>query len=177
MQAPIEIASRGIELPDHLKDVIRDYANKLENYFDRITSCHATVDTQDHDHHRKGRFYSINLVVNVPEAQLVVNRQFEEDFHRAVREAFRAMRRELEDYVRKIRGDVKTHERQPRGKVLRLFKDEDYGFLQSEDGREIYFHRNSVVDADFDKLEPGTPVRFAEEMGNEGPQATTVRTK
>ena len=51
----------------------------------------------------------------------------------------------------------------------------DYGRIQTPDGREIYFHRNSVVNSDFDQLEPGLEVRFSEEPGDEGPQATSVQ--
>ena len=59
-------------------------------------------------------------------------------------------------------------------RVARLFPEKGYGFLETPDDREIYFHRNSVLDSAFDQLKPGTPVRFAEEQGDEGPQATTV---
>ena len=96
-------------MPEHLKETIREHASNLENYCDRITSCHVTVETQEHDHRHKGRFYNLHVILNVPGAQLVVNRNPEEDFYRAVHEAFHAMRRELEDYVRKQRGEVKTH--------------------------------------------------------------------
>jgi cold shock CspA family protein len=62
----------------------------------------------------------------------------------------------------------------PRGRVIRLFREEGYGFLETPDGREIYFHRNSVLHPGFDRLEIGTEVRFAEEEGEKGPQASTV---
>lgn len=83
--------------------------------------------------------------------------------------------RQLEDYVRRQRGDVKSHARTPHGKVSKLLPSEDYGFLTTPDGREIYFHRNSVLNEAFDKLEIGTEVSFAEEEGNRGPQASTVK--
>jgi len=51
----------------------------------------------------------------------------------------------------------------------------DYGRIASADGTEVYFHRNSVVDADFDSLSPGTEVRFVVESGEYGPQASTVK--
>jgi cold shock CspA family protein len=62
-----------------------------------------------------------------------------------------------------------------RGVVVRLFRDEGFGFIKSMEGREIYFHRNSLVENDFDRLEIGTGVRWDEEEGEEGPQATSVR--
>jgi cold shock CspA family protein len=91
-----------------------------------------------------------------------------------VNEAFKAMRRRLRDLRARQRGDLKTHE-EPRGLVVRLFREDGYGFLKTPDGRDIYFHRHSVLDDDWSRLDIGTEVRFAEEMGREGPQASTVQ--
>ena len=96
-----------------------------------------------------------------------------EDVYVAVRDAFKIAQRQLQDYVRERRGDVKHHEDPPHGRILRLF--EDYGFIATPDGREVYFHRNSLLGESFDKLEVGTEVRFAEERGEKGPQASTVK--
>jgi cold shock CspA family protein len=105
----------------------------------------------------------------------VVNHQADEELPVAIREAFDAMRRRLEDYVRQQRGSIKTHEAPLlSGRVTKLFRPEGYGFLETLDGREIYFHGNSVLAPGFDRLEIGTEVRFAEEQGAEGPQASTV---
>jgi cold shock CspA family protein len=69
---------------------------------------------------------------------------------------------------------VKAHEGQPTGTVVRLDELGEFGFLETSDGREIYFHRNSVLDG-FEHLSVGSRVSFAEEMGEKGPQASTVR--
>ncbi len=92
----------------------------------------------------------------------------------AIREAFDVARRRLEDHVRELRGDVKTPSAPARARVGKLFPQEGYGFLETGDGREVYFHRNSVLGPGFDALKIGAEVRFAEEEGVEGPQATTV---
>ncbi len=83
------------------------------------------------------------------------------------------MQASIEDYVRELRGAVKTHEAAALGRV-RLEPELDYGFLETPDNREIYFHRNSVLGPGFDKLEIGAEVRFVEEEGEQGPQASTV---
>ena len=106
--------------------------------------------------------------------ELVVNRQADEDLPVAIRDAFDAMRRRLEDYARHQRGAVKSREATPQARVSKLFHEEGYGFLETPDGREIYFHGNSVLPPGFDHLAVGTEVRFAEEQGAEGPQASTV---
>ena len=72
-----------------------------------------------------------------------------EDFYVTMRDAFNAARRQLEDYVRRRRGKVKRHDVEAHGLIKNLFPYEDYGVIETPDGREIYFHRNSVLDADF----------------------------
>jgi cold shock CspA family protein len=93
----------------------------------------------------------------------------------AIRRAFAAAQRRLQDFARRQRGDVKRPARQPRGRVVRLFPEGGYGFLQAEDGHEVYFHRSSVLGEAFDELAIGSRVLFAEESGDKGPQASTVK--
>ena len=90
--------------------------------------------------------------------------------------SFDAARRLLEDYVRERRGDVKLHAVPDHGRVARLIAEQDYGFITTPDGSEIYFHRNSVANGGFDKLEVGDEVRFVvqEAESPRGPQASTV---
>jgi len=78
---------------------------------------------------------------------------------------------------RRRAGKVKSHEIPPHGKVARLFPYEGYGFIQTPEGGLLYFHRNSLVDADFDKLAEGQEVRYvaAEGESDKGPQASTVK--
>jgi cold shock CspA family protein len=92
----------------------------------------------------------------------------------SIRDAFDAARRQLQDHLRVERGKVKVHEGPPHGKIVELVRDQDFGRIETPDGREVYFHRNSVLNADFDKLETGAAVWFSEESGDRGPQATTV---
>jgi cold shock CspA family protein len=93
----------------------------------------------------------------------------------AIRDAFDAARRELQDYMRRRRGQVKIREGLQGARVTKLFPDRGYGFLETSDGRELYFHRNSVLEPGFETISVGAEVLFAEEQGEEGPQASTVR--
>jgi cold shock CspA family protein len=70
---------------------------------------------------------------------------------------------------------VKQHEGAPLGTVSELDPLGEFGFLETDDGREIYFHRNSVLEGGFASLSIGARVTFAEEMGDKGPQASTVK--
>ncbi len=63
----------------------------------------------------------------------------------------------------------------PHGQITELFPQDDYGMITSADGRKIYFDRNSLLNADFDKLRAGTSVHYVEEAADKGPQACSVR--
>ena len=93
----------------------------------------------------------------------------------AINDAFKAAGRRLQDYGRRQRGDVKHRELRSVAKITQLFQDQGYGFLATKEGREIYFHKDSVLNQAFEHLRVGTTVNFAEEQGDKGPQASSVR--
>lgn len=173
MQLPLKITVRNIDLSEPAKEDIRKKAASLDGYYDRIVRCRVTVDAP-HRHQHKGVLYEVRINITVPDAELVVRREFNEDLYVAIRDAFDAARRRLEDFARRQRGEVKRHETPPHGRVVQLFSEEGYGFLEASDGREIYFHRNSVLNGGFKQLQVGSEVRFSEEEGEKGPQASTV---
>jgi cold shock CspA family protein len=173
MQLPLQITAHDFPLPETIEAEIREKAAKLDTYYDGIIRCRVVVEAPV-GHHRHGGPYNVRVDVTVPGAELVVNHQKGEDLPVAIRDAFDAMRRQLEDYARHQRGTVKTHEAASQARVSKLFQTEGYGFLTTAEGREIYFHGNSVLPPGFSSLQVGTEVRFAEEQGREGPQASTV---
>ena len=127
-----------------------------------------------------GNLYEVRVDITVPGEEIVVTREPSphteyRDIHVALRDAFDSARRQLEDYVRRRRGAVKALDTAPHARVSKLVPLEGYGFLQTPDGREVYFHRHSVLHEAFDRLEIGTEVAFVEEAGKKGPQASTVR--
>jgi cold shock CspA family protein len=91
----------------------------------------------------------------------------------AIRNSFDAIERQLKAGRDRRRGEVKSHEAPPHGRIVRMFPD--HGFISTADG-EIYFHRNAVADGGFENLEVGDDVRFAlaPDDGAAGPQASTV---
>ncbi len=179
MQVPLKIVLRNIE-PQYKEDIeaeVRECAGKLEKFYPGIISCRVAIE-MPHQHHREGNLYKATVTLTVPQKQIVASRehalhQIHENYRIAIREAFDETSRQLEEYVFIISKDVKNHDLQPHGVVSKLFP-EGYGFIESFGGREIYFHRNSVLDG-FEKLKIGTEVRFEEEQGEKGPQASTVK--
>ncbi len=178
MQIPLQITFRGMGPSDAVEANIREKAEKLEGFAEHITSCRVIVE-EPHKHHLKGRLFSVKIDITLPGEEIVASRhpdkhRAHEDVYVAIRDAFQAAHRQLEDYVRRRRAEVKTHEAPPHGAISELYPHEDYGLIETSDGREVYFHRNSVLNADFDKLEIGARVHFTEEMGEKGPQASSV---
>ena len=173
MELPLQITSHDFALTPGIEAEIRERADRLDSYYNRIIRCRVVIEAPVAHHHRGGPF-KVRLDLTVPRGELVVNRQADEDLLVAIRDAFDAMRRQLEDYVRQQRGHIKTHEATPTGRVAKLFPQEGYGFIETSDGREIYFHENSVLEPGFTQLQVGTEIRYVEEQGSKGPQASTV---
>jgi cold shock CspA family protein len=197
MKSELQITFRDMEPVKHVEDWIRSEVVKLEILYGQVIGCRVALEVP-HRHHRKGNAYHIRVDMTVPGGEIVVKREpslrgqvrrsgelkvkkhvevniAHKDLHAAIRDAFKAASRRLQDYARRQRGAIKTRSPLPEGRVSKILRDEGYGFLTSVDGREIYFHKNSIGGGAFEQLEVGTPVRFAEEPGEKGPQASTVR--
>lgn len=203
MEIPLKITFRDMAPSPAIEANIREKAAKFDALYDRIMSCHVIVEAP-HRHHHKGKAYQVRIHLTVPGGELVINHApkrlaaakiprpeelekelaeshepskhgAHEDVYVALRDAFNAAGRKLQDHARRRRGKIKVHEPAAVARIVKLFPIEDYGFLQTPDGREVYFHKNSVLAPGFDRLEVGAQVHFAEEMGEKGPQASTVR--
>ena len=179
VKLPLQVTFRDIPPSRAVEADIREKAIKLESFYDRIVSCKVIVEAP-HRRHHKGKLYHVRIDVTVPGGELVINREpsqhaSHKDIYVAIRDAFGAARRKLQDFGRRQRGTLKVHEPLPLARVAKLFPEKGFGFLETSDGREIYFHGNSVLEPGFERLEVGTDVTFAEEEGLQGPQASTVK--
>jgi cold shock CspA family protein/ribosome-associated translation inhibitor RaiA len=197
MILPLQITFRNMASSEMVKEWIQEEANKLDEFHGKITGCRVVVELPSR-HRKAGNLYHVRVDLTVPGSEMVVKLQPSlrampgrmpteaatkclevkaphKDLRQAINDAFGAMRRRLQNYSRRQRREVKTHEPQPLARVARLFSEEGYGFLETADGREVYFHRNSVLNGAFDGLETGTVVAFTEEKGDRGPQASTVK--
>lgn len=178
MQTAPQVSFDDLPSDDTVRDAALEHIDQLERLCDRITGCHVVI-AQPHRHHREGRLYSVRVDLLVPGNEIVVNREHHldhahEDVYVALRDSFQAARRRLEDHVRRMRGVEKTHAARGRGRISKLFLLQGYGFIETPDGREVYFHRHAISDRDFRLVDVGTPVFFSEEEGDEGPQAAAV---
>jgi len=178
MKLPLQITFRHMEPSPALESRIRELAARLEKFSAHVMHCHVIVEPPAH-HQHQGALYDFRIDITLPDEEFAIRHAHpadhaHEDPYVALRDAFHAARRKLEDYERKRRGDVKSRVGPAHGWICELDAQRDFGRIQSDDGRLIYFHRNSVVGSRFQDLTTGTEVRFAEELGDLGPQASTV---
>ena len=197
MNWPLQITYRNVTPSVAIEEWIRDEAEKLDAFYNQILKCRVAIELP-HRHHRKGSPYHLRIDLAVPGGEIVVKRepslthrvrkpteaqvpkQLEVEaphgiLRRAIRGVFKAAGRRLRDYARRQTGDNRIHEPLPTARVAKILRREGYGFLTSADGRQIYFHKSSVLDDAFERLAVGTIVNFADEPGDNGPQATIVR--
>lgn len=179
MQLPVQITFRNIDPSDFVRARVRERADQLERLFGRIVSCRVVIEAPNR-RHRRGRLYKVSVDVKVPRGEVAVTRNpaahhAHEDLYVAIRDAFNAVGRRLEDHARRRRGDVKSHAGPTvAARVETVFRGRGYGFLKTRDGEKVYFHRNAVA-GDFSRLAVGHPVRCTVESGESGPQAVIVR--
>jgi len=197
MLSPLQVTFKNMESFEIVQQWIQKEAGKLEHFYSPIVACRVTVEIP-HRHHKKGMLYHIRIHLTLPGGELVVKREptlttalrqlgesgsakhleldaAHKNLRQSINDAFKAAGRRLQDYARRQGGRVKTHAPLAEGRVTRLLPEEGHGFLLTPDGREIYFHRNSVLNRGFPRMAIGMRVAFSEEPGEKGPQASTVR--
>ena len=180
MQTPIEIDFQGMAPDQNVRDTIAKHVSQLEQRFGRITAGRVVLKGPG-EHHRTGGLYEINIRLTLPEGREVIvdhtaqNDERYSDLNFSINDTFKRARRQLQDQVRKLQGQVKHHEGPPLGTVVEIDPLGEFGFIETDDGREIYFHRNSVLGGDFPRLAVNSRVIYAEEIGEKGPHASTVK--
>jgi ribosomal subunit interface protein len=176
MRIPLQITFRNMPHSDAIEAKVNEKSAKLDRFFDRIMGCRVVVEESQRRHHQ-GKLYSVRIDITVPGKELAISRHENEDAYVAIRDAFNAASRLLEEHGRIKHGEVKAHVEPAIGRIIRVFPEADYGIIKTPepDAREIYFHRNSIIDdIDLAQLKFGTQVSFIEEQGKEGPQAARV---
>jgi cold shock CspA family protein len=181
LQVPIEISFRDIEKNDFLKELIHTEAAQLERLSDNITSCRVSVE-QPQKSQQQGQPYRVRVAVRVPPGHELVATEdpgmgdIRKELQTVIRDTFSSVGKQLQKLNEQQRREIKQHpEQQFKAVIAKIFNKDGYGFLRTVDGRQIYFHKNSVLHDDWDRLEIGTGVNFNEEMGTDGPRATSVQ--
>lgn len=173
---PLQITLRDIPDSPALKDRIRELTDRLTHCYDRINRVQVVVEWADKNKHH-GKLYNVRIDLSVPSKTFAVTHKMDEDVFVAVRDAFAAMSRQLEEHARKRNGHVKTHVESHHGVVSRLVPDEGFGFIDGNDGHEYYFSVTNVIYPSFDQIMIGDLVEYTPELLKQGWQAQHVTRK
>jgi len=177
MTAPVQLTFRSMEPSDAVTAHVERRAAKLSLFYERLVKCHVVVE-EPHRHSRHGPRFHVEIQLHVPKKKLVVSKNpvaIQDDLHTTIDAAFDDAERILEGYARRLQVDTKQRSSSPRGVITQIFHERGYGFIRSlSDGHDVYFHKNSLLGERFEKVAVGTKVRFAEEQGDKGPQASSV---
>jgi ribosome-associated translation inhibitor RaiA/cold shock CspA family protein len=189
MQVPLEIAFHNIESSDWAEQEIRTRVADLERIYDRLISCRVRIDQRNKD--RTGTIPPVvHIELGIPgRGEIVVShepdhllRKYQHpDLHKAINEAFRVAERRLYDLKEQLddrsKGVAHDAENQSLGQIAEVRPEQDFGFLLTKEGGLLYFHRNSVLTGEFDRLSRGDEVHYNEAIGDTGPIATKVRVR
>lgn len=179
MQTEPRISFRNIDPSPVIEDHIRRRIDELSRAHPRIIGCDVVV-AAPQKAKKTGREFRIDLHIHVPGPDVHISRAYgrtraADDVNLAIHRAFDAARRKLKEQQRVMSGhEVKTHPPVMHGKIDRMVEDGGYGFLRTEDGREVYFERQNLTGGRWEALEVGEKVRFREETGPKGAYATNV---
>jgi ribosome-associated translation inhibitor RaiA/cold shock CspA family protein len=189
MQVPLEIAFHNTEHSDWAESEIRSHVARLEEIYQRLTSCRVRVD-QRANNTNQSIPPVVRIEITIPGHKDIVvahepehlQRKYQRpDLHHAINEAFRIAARQLSAFKERV-SDRKTalsHEADHEflGQVAEMLPERDHGFLLTKEGGLLYFHRNAVLTGTFDKLKRGDAVSYVEDIGDTGPIATKIRAK
>ena len=179
MEIAPEIIFHDVERSEWVEAYIVERLGRLERFAGGITRCRVSL-TQEVASHTKGNRYSVMVEVRLPpnhdlaaKKQKIVH-DMGTQLPALINQAFGAVEGQVKKTAQLRRGDSKTHDAEPRGLVASL-SPEGFGFIKTFDNRDVYFHRNSVLHGDFERLAVGTEVRFSPEEGEKGLQASSVQ--
>ena len=181
MQEPLQIAFHNMDHSDMIEELVRDRVARLEKFTDKIIDCRIIVKAPHKQPHTST--LGISIDIGMPGKDLHVNREgriheTRADAHRVIREAFDIAERQVEEYERISRREVKHHENLPTyGRVVRLNREQGFGFIETAEGVDLYFHRSVVEEDAFDELTEGSEVLYqrASYEGPAGPQASVIK--
>lgn len=170
---PLQITLRNVPDSPALKSRIRELSDKLVHIYDRIHRVAVILEWADKNKHH-GKLFNVRIDVSVPGKNLVTTRKMDEDPFVALRDAFHAVRRQLEEHARKRHGRVKSHTDIHHGYVSRIVPEDGYGFIEGDDGHEYYFSITNVAHPTFDQIMVGDWVDYISEIAKQGWHAQHV---
>lgn len=173
MKQPLQIRFQGMEPSEAIESAARKKAEKLDRFRPDIMSCRVAIELENR-HQRQGKPFAVRIDLTVPDHELSVARVHDEDVYVALRDAFDDMQRQLEDSVRRVRGQEKLHVTPLQGEVVRFADDAQSGFIRTPQGDEYWFGPENMAGMPFEHLAIGARVHFIPEVAQQGRQAKRV---
>jgi cold shock CspA family protein/ribosome-associated translation inhibitor RaiA len=180
MQVPLKISFHNMDTSEGMEARVRERVDRLEKMCDCIISCRIALEAPHKQPHRST--VGISISVSVPGKEIVVKREQRQhesrgDSYQVIGVAFDVAERQLEDYLRVMRHDVKNHDGPSYARIIRFYPEQEYGFIETPTNTNVYFHRAVVQEKDFEALNIGSEVLYtlAAEEGPMGPQASKVQ--
>jgi cold shock CspA family protein len=180
MDQPLEIVFRNMRPSKEIEAEIRMRVAKLEKIFQKVVSCRVAIELPN-KREKTDDIPNVSVELHVPGKTLVVRREHHaKERHQkpnvttALHDAFEAAALKLKDYKERLQRDVKDHPSPLRARISNLRRDRDFGFLTTSEGKELYFHKNSVMNGAFEMLKDGDVVQYVEGAGDTGPTASKV---
>lgn len=196
METPLQISFRDMETSPAVEDRIRDEVGKLSEFYRPIIGCRVIVEIP-HQHRQIGNRFHVRIHLKVPGGEIVAEhepglhasvRDFgiekrskdqevaapHKDVYVAIRDAFKSARRQLEDFAREQRGDVKHHPVRRRGIIRQILPEKGSGYIETAEGKGFYFDLGSLPAGASAELEVGDEVGFLEQPGDEAPIALSI---
>jgi Sigma 54 modulation protein / S30EA ribosomal protein len=157
MKLPLQITFRNMKSSAMIEEWIQAEAAKLEKFYGQITACRVAIELP-HRHHKKVKPLHVRIDLTLPGKEIVIKREPalsptlrklaehdtvgklhrlppHHDLHLAIRDAFKTATRRIQDFARRRRGDVKTHEQSPAATVPRIFPGKGSRFLNAREER------------------------------------------
>jgi ribosome-associated translation inhibitor RaiA len=173
MKQALNIQFHGMEASEAVEAKAREFVDKLDAMAPDLMACRVNIDLEQ-KHKTQGRPFGVRIDLTLPGHELVVNKVQNEDVYVALRDAFDSMKRQLDEVVRKRRGQEKQHALEMRGEIVRLDSEAGTGFIRTPTGDEYYFSRDNLAGTPFEHVQEGSTVEFLPDVGKQGLQAKRV---
>ena len=174
MQTQVEIHRDGaITLPKDFTSRVLSMVSRMDERCGHgVIKCRVSIASSATNASRQPRAFRVGVLADVAGGEYAAHKEAAA-LPLALRGAVSALSRQLLSHRRRQQLEVKSHRVPATATVQRIV--DDHGFLATHDGREVLFHRHSVVDGPFEALRPGAAVSFVEQPGERGARASTVR--
>jgi cold shock CspA family protein/ribosome-associated translation inhibitor RaiA len=185
MERPLQIAFKNMASSEFVENLVRDRVERLQRFHPNITGARVVVEVPHRSPEGGKQPLGISVEIDVPGHKPIIakgeqdRREMKGDQSAIVNRVFEAAERQLEQINAIQHREVKNHAAAngDTGIVVRIFPDENYGFIEVKDSPDLYFSRDVVASGAFDDIQVGTVVHVtrATSEGPMGPQASSVK--